>query len=387
MRMWNFLTGYVMIRVDGLSLERFLNIAAENNVAVYDVRRASYTVLNAMVSPAGLRKLKRVVPEKYTITAKKSAGLTVGLRWLTGRKALMIGLALLALAAVAVSLFVWEIRVTGVDVREAKALLPELKSLGVYEGAYKGDIDLKKAETKLIIAHDEFAWVNVRLSGVVALVEVVPAEPVPEMVDESRPCNIVAEKDAMIESVTALKGRAAVKTGQVVRKGDVLISGLVWDPGFPRMLFAARGKVIGNVWYTASESAAVSEDARIPTGQKQTQRIISIGADSAPVDAACTFAEYDTKEIDRYPVVGMFLPVYITVLEHSEVMIKPQDVPRDMLMVYLEERAYYDAQGFVPEGADIVGHQTTFKEEEGKLTATVYLQTHEDIGTVVYLEE
>lgn len=386
MRMWNFLTGYVMIRVEGLSLERFLNIAAENNVSVFDVRRVSYTVLRAIVSPRGLRKLQHVVPEKYTITAQKSAGLTVGMRWLTGRKALLIGLVLVVLAALAASLFVWQVRVTGLEYWEARELLPELEQLGIYQGAFKGNIDTKKAETKLIIAHDEFAWVNVRLTGVVALVEVVPAEPEPEMVDDSRPCNIVAEKDAMIESVTALKGRAAVQKGDTVRAGDVLISGLIWDPGMPRMLFAARGRVIGSVWYIASEEAPVREDVRIPTGRTQTQRVISVGADTAPVDASCSFAEYDTKEIGKYPV-GQFLPVQITVLEHSEVQVTAKDVPRDMLKVYLEERAYYDALGFVPEKADIVGHRTIFKEKEGRLTATVYLQTLENIGTVVYLED
>ena len=387
MRMWNFLTGYVMIRVEGLSLERFLNIAAENNVSVFDVRRASYTVLHAMVSPRGFKKLLRVVPEKYTVTAGKSAGLTVGVKWLTGRKALLIGLVLVALAAFAASLFVWQVRVTGTGYWEAKALLPELEQLGIYQGAFKGNIDIEKAQTKLIIVHDEYAWINVRISGVVALVEVVAAEPVPEMVDESRPCNIVAQKDAMIESVTALKGRAAVQKGDTVRAGDVLISGLIWDPGLPRMLFAARGDVIGSVWYQASAVAPTREDARIPTGRTQTQRMISVGADTAPVDAGCDFAEYDTKEVGKYPVVGLFLPVYVTTLEHSEIQTVAQDVPRDMLKVYLEERAYYEAQGFVPEGADIVGHRTIFKEEEGRLTATVYLQTQEDIGMVVYLKD
>ncbi len=387
MRMWNFLTGYVMIRVEGLSLERFLNLAAENNVSVYDVRRASYTVLHAMVSPSGLKKLQRVVPDKYSVTAGKSAGLTVGVRWLTGRKALLIGLVLVALAAFAASLFVWQVRVTGTGYWEAKELLPELEQLGIYQGAFKGSIDTKNAETRLIIAHDEYAWINVRFSGVVALVEVVPAEPKPEMVDDSRPCNIVADKDAMIQSVTALKGRAAVQKGDVVRAGDVLISGLVWDPGMPRMLFAARGDVIGTVWYTANAAAPTREDARVPTGRTQLQRVISLGADTAPVDADCGFAAYDTKEISKYPVVGMFLPVYITTLEHSEIQTVAQDVPRDMLKVYLEERAYYDAQGLVPDGAKIVGHRTIFKEEEGRLTATVYLETQEDIGKVVYLED
>jgi similar to stage IV sporulation protein len=385
--MWNFLTGYVMIRVEGLSLEKLLNIASEANVPVYDVRRLSYTVLSAVVSARGYRKLLRIVPGKYTMTAQKSAGLAVGVKWLTRRKALLIGLILVGLAVLAASLFVWEVRVTGIDTRDAMALTEELTELGIYRGAYKGHIDLKKAETRLIIAHDEFAWVNLRLTGVVALVEVVPAEPAPEIVDESRPRHIVAEKDALIESVTALKGRATVETGDTVRTGDVLISGLVWDPGFPRMLFAARGKVIGSVWYAARASAPLYEEVRIPTGRAQMQRVISIGRDSAPVDEGCSFAEYDTEVIGEYPVVGLFLPVYMSILEHCEVEIRQQSVPRDILTVYLEERAYYDAQGYVPNSAKIVGHRTIFKDEDGMLTATVYLQTHEDIGTVVYLEE
>ena len=387
MRMWNFLTGYVMIRVEGLSLEKFLNIASESNVPVYDARRLSYTVLSAVVSARGYRKLLSIVPAKYTMTAQKSAGLAVGVKWLTRRKALLIGLVLVGLAVLAASLFVWDVRVTGIDTRDALSLTEELTELGIYRGAYKGDIDLKKAEIRLIIAHDDLAWVNLRLTGVVVLVEVVPAEPVPEIVDESRPRHVVAKKDALIESVTALKGRAVVEPGDTVRAGDVLISGLVWDPEFPRMLFAARGEVIGSVWYAARTSAPLYEDVRIPTGRTQIQRVISIGHDSAPVDEGCSFAEYDTEVIGEYPVVGLFLPVYMSILEHCEVEIRQQSVPRDVLTVYLEERAYYDAQGYVPSNAKIAGHRTIFKEEDGMLIATVYLQTHEDIGTVVYLEE
>ena len=194
LRMWNFFTGYVMIRVEGLSLERFLNMAGEAGVHVYDVKRASYTVLHAMVSPRGLKKLQSVVPEKYAVTVRKSAGLTVGMRRIARRRALMIGMALVLLAAVAASFFVWEVRVTGIDAREAIALKGELETFGIYSGAFKGNIDLQRTETKLIISHDEFAWIDIKFSGVVALVTVVPAELPPEMVDDSRPCNIVAKR-------------------------------------------------------------------------------------------------------------------------------------------------------------------------------------------------
>ena len=83
---------------------------------------------------------------------------------------------------------------------------------------------------------------GISYKGVVAEVRIVPADMPPEMYEEERPCDIVASKDAYIESVVQLAGRAVVKAGDTVRAGDKLISGLVWDPGTPRMMFAAKGR-------------------------------------------------------------------------------------------------------------------------------------------------
>ncbi|MDD5018438.1 MAG: hypothetical protein PHO15_10095, partial [Eubacteriales bacterium] len=65
------------------------------------------------------------------------------------------------------------------------------------------------------------------------------------------------------------------------------------------------------------------------------------------------------------------------------------ETPADLniLKAYTEERAYYEALKKAPEDAEIIGHRTYFKVQDDTLSATVYLQTQEDIGKVVYLEE
>ena len=385
MRLWNYLAGYVMIRVEGLSLEKFLNLAAQQGVVIAQVKRVSYTILHVCVSARGYKKLRAAVPEKYSISEQKKAGVPFGISRLIGRKVLLAGLILVTVSIFAASLFVFEVRVSGLGYNEMIALKEELADMGIYAGAHKGSIDIKEAERRLLIAHDEFAWVNLRLRGVVADIEVVPAIPVPDMVDDTRPCNIVAAKDAMISRITAKKGRAIVQAGDTVRAGDVLISGMVWDAGFTRMMFAARGKVIGSVWYAASAKAALHRQTQVPTGRSQTQRVIAIGADTAAVDGACTFALYQTRVIDTQYVVGLYLPVKLMVLEHTEMQMHQEPVDLQILRVYLEERAYYEAAASAQ--GDIVSHVTVFEELEGELTAVVYVQTYEDIGKVVYLEE
>jgi similar to stage IV sporulation protein len=198
----------------------------------------------------------------------------------------------------------------------------------------------------------------------------------------------VAKKDAYIESVTQLAGRAVVKPGDTVRAGDKLISGLVWDEGKPRMLFAAKGRVIGSVWYTGQQSLSIYRETREKTGNTRIERVVYIGSDSASIDGPCTFAEYDTEVVSEYYLGdGLFLPVRVAQLLHSEVVITQTPAPLDTLMVYLEERAYYEAMCKAPDNANIEGHKAFFKTENDILTVTVYLQTQEDIGRVVYLEE
>ena len=386
MRIWQFFRGYVMIRVEGLSLEKFLNLAARHDIFVYNARRISYTVLRAGVSASGFKKLKELGAQRFNIVAEKRGGLPSGFKWISRRYALLFGLIVVAAAVLAGSLFIWEVRVTGLEYLETKQMVKELEEHGIRPGVLKGSIDCDAVATRMIIAHNEFAWIDIHCDGVVVTAEIVLADPIPEIVDENTPCSIVADKDAFIESVTALAGEAAVRPGDTVREGDVLISGLVWDDGFPRMLFAARGEVMGNVWYTATATAPVFEEARKPTGRSETERVIIIGRDSASIDGQCTFDEYDTRVVDEY-YIGRILPVKIAVLEHSEITVTKMPAELQMIKVYTEERAYYDAQKKVPDDAKIVGHRTFFWVKDDVLNALVYLQTREDIGKVVYLEE
>ena len=58
---WNYLRGYVIIKVEGLTLERFLNLAADKDIYLWDIKRTDYTLLEMKVSAKGFKELKEVV--------------------------------------------------------------------------------------------------------------------------------------------------------------------------------------------------------------------------------------------------------------------------------------------------------------------------------------
>lgn len=375
-----------MIRVEGLSLEKFLNLAAREGLFVFDTFRRSYTVLSVNMSARDFSKLKKIVSGKHSLTVEKRRGIPFGLLWIFRRKALMIGLVVIAFVMFAASLYVWDVRVTGLE--DTANIKEELSSYGVALGTYKQNVDLSEIATKIIVAHDEIAWIDISFKGVVVVVEIVPAIRVPEVVDENTPCDVVASKDAYIIGVTARAGRATVKVGDTVRKGDMLISGLVWDEGKKRIMFAARGEVVGNVWYTATISQPIFEQTRQKTGNTQSQRVIFIGSDSADIDEQCRFAQFDTVNVDEYYLgERLFLPVKVVTYEHSEVIVTKTPVPLEILKVILEEKAYNEAQAKMQQGILIVSHKAFFEVSDDKMTVTVYLKTQEDIGRIVYLKE
>jgi len=388
LRGWFFLAGYVMIRIEGLSLERFLNLAAQENLRVYNVRRSAYTTLHATLSFSGFRGLNKLAHGRYQIVVARSGGLPFLWRRLWKRPALLAGLGVLVLAVIAASLFVWDVRVCGLNDAQSREMLAELERLGLHTGAYKGGIDADALETQLIISHDEIAWLDLRIRGVVAELEAVPALPVPKIVDENTPCSIVAAKDAYIETITPLSGEARVQPGHTVQKGDVLISGLIWDEGTRRMLVAARGEVMGSVWYTATVRAPLFEQTREPTGDKQIVREIAIGSDVVRVGGACRFAEYDTRLGGGYTLGGqLFVPVRVSIYECSEVELKQSPAELMRLKTQIEEQAFFAAQAKLRGEAEIAGHRAWYEVDGQTLVVKVYVQTLEDIGAIQYLEE
>ena len=77
-------------------------------------------------------------------------------------------------------------------------------------------------------------------------------------------CNVVADRDCVIREINVTSGVAVVKPGDVVKRGDVLISGTV-ESEFGTELVHASGSVIGETAAEIVGSAARSEKASLGT--------------------------------------------------------------------------------------------------------------------------
>ena len=144
------------------------------------------------------------------------------------RYGLFISLILTCVLAVISSGLVWDVRISGNERLPDYVIENALSNVGFGVGTSWRSIDKNLIESELLIEREDIAWISVNRRGTVAYVEVIESENVGNR-EDAGPLysNIVADRDGVVEEITVQSGVANVKIGDVVKKGDVLISGVV----------------------------------------------------------------------------------------------------------------------------------------------------------------
>ena len=166
----------------------------------------------------------------------------------------LLGMTVFAGMIYILSLFVWQIDIDGNRKYTDALILQALAQMDVKTGCRKSEIDLPEIEEELRIMYDEITWVSASIAGTKLQIElregdlkisgssgggqtgnvkrVENRENNPKTQNgESEtdlPANLVSDEDAIITNLVVRRGTVAVRYGDEVKKGDVLIEGKVY---------------------------------------------------------------------------------------------------------------------------------------------------------------
>ena len=163
---------------------------------------------------------------------------------------------------------VWDVRVSGNERLTDSEIEAALFDLGLEIGSPWRKVDKNAIENEMLSENSDIAWIAVNRRGTVAYVNVIESENVGVRAeDESAFSNIVATRDGVIEEITVDRGVAAVKVGDVVRKGQVLISGVVENEKGVTLV-CAKGVVRASCVTNVSAEAPEKSVERVLKSQK-----------------------------------------------------------------------------------------------------------------------
>ena len=198
-------------------------------------------------------------------------GIPAWWRFLRRRPGLPIGTVLAVLLFVFLSLFVWEVRVTGADLYDEEVIADALAELGLREGAFLPTLNTDAVASAYLASGAPVSFMNVQRKGTVLYVNCRPNESknTKTPFENGRGANIIATRDAIVEEINVENGRAAVTRGAVVKKGDLLISGIFEGQN---RLFVTRagGQVMGRVGHTIVIDIPYEQSVETTSGTTMT---------------------------------------------------------------------------------------------------------------------
>ena len=192
----------------------------------------------------------------YGITAlAEQHGITLhilsekGLRFRLAPYRLRIGLLAGALCGLAFfywnSAFVRSIEIYGNARISDAEILTALEGLGIRKGTPLREIAYTFVEQQMRLAVSDIEWITLRHSGGRLIVDLTEERNAPEMHSDRIPANIVADVTAQITDISVLGGHAVKQRGDVVRAGDLIISGVQADKFGVTHYYRADGVVTG----------------------------------------------------------------------------------------------------------------------------------------------
>lgn len=322
-RFYQFLRGYLTVNASGNHVEKCLNLALANRIYLWNVRRKPSGEISFCVSNRGFRMMEEYGEKTGTVFRIVGRDGIPVLWKSTKKRRVFLGSALCCVAIILLSSsFIWTIEVKGESPVEKTLLHEALKSYGLGVGSFRKNVDFTVISNQLINDFDEILWANVELSGTRLVVTVVPRTNAPKLIPKEIPTNIVAKKDGVILDIVSENGDAMVKVGDTVVKDQILISGLIPSPSVGSRYLHSMGEITALTWEERTVEQKRYRYDKIPTGNTNIQREITVGNLKIPLDFRQTidFYNYDSIIKEKH-----FLFLTYREIKHEEYQL--QKVP------------------------------------------------------------
>ena len=248
-KIFNYIKGYIILELCGDSKERFINLCKNKEIELLQLFMINDKWFCKMQCNDFL-KIKDLIKKTGCVCRiKEKRGLYFLLRKIKERKGLILGSVFFLLILAQCSGRIWSISVDGGFLHTREQILQVMaEELGIYGGISGNQIDCFEIEKKLRLDYNEIGWISVEKKGCRLHVMLNESTMPKEYIQNEYASHIVASQDGIVRKVEVMSGVPMVKEGDAVKKGDILISGvLTFEGDYDEILrkepVGANGKV------------------------------------------------------------------------------------------------------------------------------------------------
>jgi similar to stage IV sporulation protein len=276
-----WLTGYLTVHIIGISPERFINLCSNRRIYIWNIFREDESYI-FNISVKNYKELKPIVRKTKLIPRiKNKHGLPFMIHRYSKRKGFFIGIFICIIMVYVMSLFIWDINVLGGSKYTPEAILEFLSDNGINAGIMKNKINGSEIEEDIRLAYEDIGWVSAEIKGTRLIIKITETNMPAPIIEVTAPSHIIATKDAVIKSIVTRTGTPMVKPGDVVRKGDILVSGVLkvmddFEGVLDKKPVIASADIISSSFYDYYDSFSLNHIVHIYTDNNKKGYYVSL---------------------------------------------------------------------------------------------------------------
>ncbi len=388
-----FMRGQTRVRIEGSGVLRCLNILLGKEAEVRGARRQE-NGLELWVDTDKLGELERCAQKSgCRVEIVRAAGFPKWRKSYGNRYGFLLGILLAVTAMAFLNCYIWRLDIRGNESISDAEVVRRLEEYGLGEGVWKSGKDLEKIKNELLLQYPEWAWLSLSIEGATLEVRLEEATSPPMIQQEGSPADLVADQEGIIYSIVTKRGKPQVRAGDVVRTGDVLISGTIEFEKEDGTTGYRYTQAQGDVYAVRTEylEAEVCENytEKIYTGDRVSE--LWLLHDGQEICLYHPFRSLENADcLEETPGAGFSdflekLPIlpHIKLLRRTYFFYEP--VPRtyreDQMKVLLNASLQKQKEALVSAcGAEVLEEETQYSEQEQGIRGTLEVKMLQKIG-------
>lgn len=386
-----FFSGYVTIVIEGFFVERFINICRNNNIVLLDIERENNTYLKVKILKSDFRDIRHIAKKtKCKVKIERKSGLPFFVNKYRKRKIFAIAILVIAIFIFILTKFIWNIEITGNDKISEEEIMSIISEYGINRGILKKNIDTEKISNAIRLERDDISWIGITIKGTNVKVSVKESIETPDVINRNEICNVVAKEDAVISKIVVHSGTPRVEIGAEVKKGDILVEGVMEGAHLGNRPVHADANVTGVIYFQKEKKEAFLQNQKIETGNMEIKREICINNFKINLNKRLSnFENYDTIYSNHRIKLfsNFYLPIEIKKIKNTEI--------KNELVEYneneLKDKIEKELEEELEKEYNISNYENKTKDVEVNLEPDgirlkVIYEIKEEIGTKVKLD-
>ncbi|MBQ9783028.1 MAG: sporulation protein YqfD [Clostridia bacterium] len=365
-----FWVGYQRLRVDRSYAGEIMNLCRAGGFVYRDFSfRGDYAEF--LCTGRHARRIREACRDRgIPVVVAADCGLPALLRRYRRRYGIFVGALLFCGILFISGKVVWRIQVDGNRSVSDAAVIQELERCGMSVGDRIGALDTAIIENRVLIASDEISWISINLIGTVARVEIRETIPYEETESYSA-ANLVAARSGTVELFEDVRGNIAVKIGDTVAEGELLVGGLYQNPTGGFRYTCARGRVLARTQRSFEIEIPLRYEKKAYTGQVAVEKYLIFFKKEVKFfgNTGNSYGSCDTIDTVEYWELpgGVTLPIGIRTVRHRAYETVEAERSTESAMELAYERLRWQMEGEVPDG------RLVRKELTSELTDSAFL--------------